>query len=246
MSYNNIYSDLNSSCRVRRTEAVGMLYERHYETLRKRAFRYLRLNGFTSDVIEQATELALTVFERLLQCAATGVWPGDRALAPWTDDESFEAYWTKSIENRSISSSIVSRKTVIADVQENAAFANSIAPDSISQFDQGEANDSEPSAKLTHILDKIHIAAKSQLTKRHYRVIPVMARIYLESGDDLPLSEIYKSVAATTGLGSPSYVSNCWSEGVKMVKGLFGENGNKLAADLLAKAAVAEGFPVAS
>lgn len=232
MSYIDVYDQLNSDCQVVKMSAVGLLYERHFETFRRHAFRRLRTRKYASDAMEQATELAMDVFERLSRWASKDVWPGNRKTAPWTNDQDFEAYWLTALDKRAIDACKVASRLLI------------VAPDAKKMLETAAPMEMEAEeADYSEVIQKIHQLARESLKDRHLKVIPVFAREYVEFKDTKPLTEIYMVVAEKTKLGSGPYVANCWSAGVCLVKQVVKDLGNKAAADLLAKAALAQGFP---
>ena len=232
MSYASVFDQLNADCLADRTVAVGVLYERHFENFRRRAFRSLKSRQYAGDALEQATDLALDAFERILKWAVSGKWPSGRTSAPWTNDDMFEAYWFEALDMRAISACKSRSRTVVADSQTDSVFE-------VTQHPQEEPVEID----YTEIIARIHQAAFDILKDRHLRVIPVMAKEYAEFKGNRPLAELYAEVAQKSNLGSAQYVANCWSAGVSMVKELIANSSNKLAADLLVKAALDSGFP---
>lgn len=233
MSYRPAIAELNAADATLRAGAVGVLYERFFEKFRRYAYRQLKNRSYSGDSMEQATELAMNVFSRLLVCAAEQKWPGDRAAAPWEDEASFEAYWYRALETRAVNACVVCQRTQSVDPQANLNYLNAAAPEN-----------EETEVELTEVVAAIHAAAKDKLKNWQLRVIPVFAREYFEVRDlELPMADIYLRVAEKNDLSSPGYVANCWSAGLTLVKQIVGAGGNKAAAELLARAAIAEGFP---
>jgi DNA-directed RNA polymerase specialized sigma24 family protein len=232
MPYLDVYDQLNSDCPVMKTTAVGILYERYFEILRRHAFRCLKTRKYPHDAIEQATELAMDVFERILRWVSKEGWPGNRDSAPWTSDNEFEAYWFTAVDRRAIDACKRASRSLAADPQTSLIFEQT----SVFEAEKDEVDYSE-------VIQKIHEAAKESLKDRHFRVIPAFAKEYMEFKDTKTLTEIYAVVAEKKQLGSGPYVANCWSAGVCLVKRVVRDMNSKAASDLLAKAALTNGFP---